>query len=275
MKTVLLLIVFSMLLGSSVTAQTETFDALKQAVNAERGGFAGNKENLSRIFNDERIRLAGSFETELWKYLGDDVDKHYWIGSFLESPTYLHGNTALPNLSLSIWQRGLNIRTNETGDEALGTRYPMLVVASVLAQKLGQAELASTLKTESARLGEGRADIGGFFPAISEFDRCIYREIGGNISRCDDGKVMPPKATIVQRGHIPTPDGGDPRNFRVRVKVHVTIDETGHVIAAEPIEGDAEYHERALARARKARFEPLKLSGKAVKVQGVLTYYFK
>lgn len=275
MKFVLVIVLSSLLLGSSAAAQTVPFEMLRRAVNAERGGFAGNKENLSRIFNDERIRLAGSFESELWKYLGDDIEKHYWIGSFLEAPSYLHGNTALPSLSLTIWQRGLNIRTKETGDDALGMRYPMLVLASVQAQKLGKADLASTFKAESTKLGEGREDIGGFFPAISEFDRCIYREIGGDISRCGEEKVVPPKETIVQRGHIPTPEGGDPRNFRVRVKVHVTIDETGHVIAAEPIEGSEEYHERALDRARKATFAPLKLSGKAVKVQGVLTYYFK
>lgn len=59
------------------------------------------------------------------------------------------------------------------------------------------------------------------------------------------------------------------------VKVRVTIDEQGKVIAAEAFEGPRQLREAAVAAARKARFEPVRLHGAAIKVDGVLTYSFE
>jgi TonB family protein len=59
------------------------------------------------------------------------------------------------------------------------------------------------------------------------------------------------------------------------VKVEVTIDEEGNVVAAEAIDGPKELREAAVAAARLARFEPVRLHGKNIKVNGVLTYRFE
>ncbi len=61
-------------------AQNKSFEVFDKAVKEQKGGFSGNKEYLSKIFNDERNRLGDNFETELWKYIGDDIEKHYWLG---------------------------------------------------------------------------------------------------------------------------------------------------------------------------------------------------
>jgi TonB family protein len=58
------------------------------------------------------------------------------------------------------------------------------------------------------------------------------------------------------------------------VKVEVTIDETGHVIKAEATDGPKELRQAAIEAALKARFEPVRLHGGLIKVQGVLTYRF-
>jgi TonB family protein len=58
------------------------------------------------------------------------------------------------------------------------------------------------------------------------------------------------------------------------VKVDVTIDEEGNVIAAEATEGPKELREAAVAAAKKARFAPVILHGARIKVNGVLTYKF-
>jgi TonB family protein len=59
------------------------------------------------------------------------------------------------------------------------------------------------------------------------------------------------------------------------VKVRVTIDEEGKVIAAEATDGPKELREAAVAAALKARFEPVRLHGAAIKVSGVLIYRFE
>jgi TonB family protein len=59
------------------------------------------------------------------------------------------------------------------------------------------------------------------------------------------------------------------------VKVHVTIDEQGHVTAAEATEGPKELRAAAVEAALKARFEPVRLHGAGIKVYGVLTYKFE
>jgi TonB family protein len=59
------------------------------------------------------------------------------------------------------------------------------------------------------------------------------------------------------------------------VKVQVTIDEEGKVIAAEATDGPKELREAAVEAARLARFEPVRLHGARIKVYGVLTYRFE
>jgi len=58
------------------------------------------------------------------------------------------------------------------------------------------------------------------------------------------------------------------------VVVQVTIDEQGGVISAQPVSGHPLLHGAAVAAARSARFTPTKLSGRPVKVTGVIKYEF-
>jgi TonB family protein len=58
------------------------------------------------------------------------------------------------------------------------------------------------------------------------------------------------------------------------VKVRVTVDEEGKVISAEAIDGPKQLREAAVAAAKKARFEPTRLHGAAIKIEGILTYNF-
>jgi TonB family protein len=58
------------------------------------------------------------------------------------------------------------------------------------------------------------------------------------------------------------------------VTVEVTIDEDGNVIAARAVAGHPLLQAASVAAARNAKFSPTKLSGQAVKVQGVLVYTF-
>lgn len=59
------------------------------------------------------------------------------------------------------------------------------------------------------------------------------------------------------------------------VVVQVTIDESGNVIVANAVSGHPLLRAAAVAAARQARFTPTLLSGKPVKISGMLTYEFK
>ena len=58
------------------------------------------------------------------------------------------------------------------------------------------------------------------------------------------------------------------------VVVRVAVDEAGKVVEAEAISGHPLLREASVAAARRALFAPALLSGRAVKVSGVLTYKF-
>jgi len=58
------------------------------------------------------------------------------------------------------------------------------------------------------------------------------------------------------------------------VNVQVTIDENGNVISASAVSGHPLLQPSAVAAARQAKFSQTKLSGKPVKVTGVIVYNF-
>lgn len=70
------------------------------------------------------------------------------------------------------------------------------------------------------------------------------------------------------------PEAAKQAHISGTVKVNVTIDEQGKVIAAEASEGPKELRAAAVEAARKARFEPVRLHGAGIKVSGVLVYKF-
>lgn len=58
------------------------------------------------------------------------------------------------------------------------------------------------------------------------------------------------------------------------VMVRVLVDESGNVVSARPLSGHPLLQAAAVAAAKQAKFTPTKLSGKPVKVSGILTYTF-
>jgi TonB family protein len=95
---------------------------------------------------------------------------------------------------------------------------------------------------------------------------------------------MPSKPTTVSGGvlngkAISKPEPAFPPTARAVhatgvVTVQVTVDESGNVTAAEAVSGHPLLRAAAEAAARQAKFPPTLLSGKPVKVTGVLTYNF-
>jgi|ERR1044072_282388 hypothetical protein len=75
-------ILLSLNVSQAQQSDEAPFVIFEKAIKDERGGLAGNKEHLSTVFNAERKRLGDRFESELMKWLGSDVERHYWMCSF-------------------------------------------------------------------------------------------------------------------------------------------------------------------------------------------------
>jgi TonB family protein len=70
------------------------------------------------------------------------------------------------------------------------------------------------------------------------------------------------------------PTAGTSLRLRGTVAVSVRVDEGGRVEAAWAVSGHPLLQQAAVAAAREARFAPTRLSGRPVKVAGLLTYDF-
>ena len=289
MKIFLRILVGSFLLATSaINAQQQTrapFAILDEQVRNQPGGWNGDKSKLSTVFAAERQRLGSAFESDLMKYIADDPERHYWISSFIEDSSYLHGNKPLPYLSMLIIEEGLTLLRDKTDDDSVGLSLSFNVIGAVLAQKLGLNTLAISHKNEAERRLAENEDWGGYFPAMSEEEIKLYDNLPSSIKR-----VLSLRATVLNAPDKPkTRVSGGVLNDRAinlplpsyprvdasgEVMVSVVYDENGKVIWARAMSGPTLLQKPAEDAARKATFPPFKLEGKLEKVSGVLIYRF-
>lgn len=279
--TICFILFLSMMSGFSQTA-VRPFVELDELLSKQIGGWDGSKENLSKEFNRERIRLGEDFEQALLDYTGEDTVKIYWISLFLESETYLHGNTQLPVLAQALRNKGIKLLENDK--EKAGRRLALIMYSAVSFEKNGQETQANYYKEAANTILSKNQDLRTSIPAMSVYDRCIYSNIGFGSSICQEkmddivnkkiliSGILNGKATSLPAPQYPN----EARRNKVQgmVFVRITVDESGKVISAEAIEGRSELHQAAEKAAEKAKFKPAILDGKPTKVIGILQYRF-
>ena len=263
------------------------FASLEKAVQTGRGGWAGDKSRLSTVFDAERKRLGDRFENELLKWLGTDPEKHYWISSFLNAESYLHGSKPLPHLSLLIKQQGLALVQSKDDEDSRGYVVRLGITAAILSDELGFHMLASSYKDQAERLLQSHPELSVFVPGVSTADRRRYDEIKSafrrNVSTIISDTNPQPKAKV--SGGILNGKALDliapayPRAARDAgvsgtVEVRVVFDETGKVIWAKATSGHPDLRQAAEDAAWRTKFRPTILSGQAVKTSGVLLFKF-
>jgi hypothetical protein len=128
---------------------------------------------LEPVVEKERQRLGARFETELLNYLGNDVDKHYWIACGVSGCAKENGR-ALESLALLIELQALSLLQGKKDDTSLYTAVALNVIAAVQSQHLGFRNLAITHKTQAELLVTRRPILKGGFPAMSDDDWKIY-----------------------------------------------------------------------------------------------------
>ena len=133
---------------------------------------------LEPVVDSERKRLGDRFETELLAYLGDDVDKHYWIACAV-SGCSKQNDRALESLALLIELQALSLLQGKKDDTSLYTAVSLNVIAAVQSHHLGFRNLAITHKRQAQLLVTRRPILKGGFPAMSEGDWKIYDSLPG------------------------------------------------------------------------------------------------
>jgi TonB family protein len=263
------------------------FAKLDNQVKTQTGGWAGSKQDLSTVFNAERIRLGDNFEKELLKFLGNDIEKHYWISFFLEAPSYLHGNRPLPHLALLIKQQALSVLRGKTDQESLGDKVRLSVTAAVLSEDLGLHSLAESHKNDAEKILESSSEFRLWFPGMTDYDRCLYNLIGTHrkiackevdatnkpVSKCPIRGGFMDRSALSKPAPL-YPDAARTQSASGVVTVEILIDEEGKVESVQGVRGHPLLQEAAVNAALQARFPPTRLSGKPVRVCGVLTYKF-
>lgn len=258
-------------------AQSKPFADFEKAVENEKGGFSGNKENLSKVFNEERTRLGENFEAELWKYIGDDVEKIYWLNLFVQSESYLHGNKPLPEVAFKIRQKGLQLLNNKNDEKSLGRKVTLNRKQAIYYYKNGNRDLALKSKANAENLLKEN-EISAYVGGMTRLDKCIYLNLEGDASFCE-AESKKPIETIVSSGivngiatKLPQPE--NPRKLKGEVYIKVLISENGDVIFAEALKGAKELFDVSVEAAKSAKFPLFTLSGKPTKRSGVIIYKF-
>ena len=281
------ILIFILVTGCVLHAQTtgQPFQSLERAVKAERGGWAGDKSKLSAVFDSERRRLGDRFEAELLKWLGNDPERHYWISTFLESESYLHGSNRLLQLSLLIKEQGLGLVRNKDDEESQGYVVGLSITAATLSDELGFSSLATSHKDEAETLLKKNSALSVFVPGMYEADRRRYENIPSMVAppAAIEDTNPPPKAQVTggilngralnlaKPSYPPEAHNADASG---EVTVRIVFDERGKVIWARAISGHPLLRSACEDAAKKTTFPPTKLSGQPVKVIGVLIYNF-
>ena len=263
------------------------FSNLEKAVKEEPGGWSGNKQRISTVFNAERERLGDRFESQLLKWLGEDPEKHYWISSFLEYEGYLHGSKPLPHLSLLIKQQGLALVQGKDGEESRGYVVRFGITAAILSNELGFESLAISYKDEAESLLLRHPELTTFVPGFTDADRRSYDGIKSAISRKIPTVIgdtnSQPQAKVsggilngraLNKVKPSYPAAGRQAGAAGTVEVRIVFDETGKVIWAQAVSGPPQLRQAAEDAAWQTKFSPTILSGQPVRTSGIMLYNF-
>lgn len=166
-----------------VAQETRPFSKIDDYLEKKNATF-DNDEEVVKLFNQERLRLGKSFETELWKYMGDNLLKHYWISSFVDDEYYLQGNPPLSELSIKIREKAVELDIDEEDLEELGMKYSLLRDYSVKLYIQGKRDLAIKNKKKADKLLAENEDLGGFIGVTYEYIHCIFDNMEKDTSGC-------------------------------------------------------------------------------------------
>ncbi len=251
--------------------------------------FGKNRTKASELFQEVRRGAGVSFEPELWKYLGDDIDKQSRISSFLVYPAYLHGSLPMPNLARQIDLKTLTLlaeKSDRSSRTAFVTASVNVAVESAALEYRAEAERHK--RNVQQMLASDRSLVAGL-PAMTDYENCVYDLIGNPeipspARACLTNKTPDdPKVTVIELGEIEServisrpeprwPQGTKSGVPQGTINVRVLIDENGKVESAAAISESPALKQPVLTAVSQARFKKVIYQGNPVKAWGWLFY---
>lgn len=216
---------------------------------------------------------------------------HVKLAATLERLGVLHYRDGENRKAEDAYKRALALNEKEYGPDHVEVAHSLYGLAE-LYRALRDFERASPFYRRALKIfGKSLGVASPEFERTSEGYGCLGYEktkhdVFGEINAIwqvlagPDGPRQAPAGTILNGRAISLPrpaypEGARERRLSGRVIVKVTIDETGQVISAKDMCGGPPYlSESSVAAAYTARFTPTKLSGKPVRVYGVIQYNF-
>lgn len=165
---VCLLTLTILVIGCSVHAQ-----APDRAAASAFDKLGRHCDDAANVIDSERKRLGARFEAELLAYLGNDIDKHYWIACCLSS-CYQTQDRALESLSLLIRLQALSLLRYKKDQHNLYTVVALHVLSAVQSEHLGFHGLALTHKSQAESLVSAKPILKGAYPTLSNDDWKLY-----------------------------------------------------------------------------------------------------
>jgi hypothetical protein len=175
-----MLVVMVLALATPLMALSEDqpFTKLEGKTESRWSGWGVNNRDKATHFNSERKRLGENFQRELLKYVGEDVQRHYWCAAFLSDAGYADDNPTLPKLALLLLEQGITLCNTDLSHRRNKVHLVSLSVnAALLSQQLGLAVQAKHHRARAERLVEKDRNLDEAWPVMAEDERKVFESI--------------------------------------------------------------------------------------------------
>jgi hypothetical protein len=168
----LMLLVFLNIQNPLLAKELKPFECMQPYVQDDWGG---SHKDQATVFNKERDRLGKSFTPELMKFIGENVESHYWVSLFITNDYYLQKHTALNELGLLIMEQGLLLCERDEKYDFNAVSFH--VNAAILAQKMSLNTIAVYHKDQANSMVDKNPIYAGGWPALDDAEREIFDSI--------------------------------------------------------------------------------------------------
>jgi len=177
-RVFLLLIGFAFTLPLVARSEGQPFAGLPTEDAPKFTGWGWNNRDKAKYFNAERKRLGESFQRELLKYVGENVQRHYWCAAFLTTYSDIGTTPPMPELALLLLEQGITLcRASLSHSRNKEDLVTLSVSAALLSQQLGLSVQAKHHRARAEHLVEEDPHLAGAWPVQSQANRKIFNSI--------------------------------------------------------------------------------------------------
>lgn len=177
-RMILVVMVLAFTLPLMALSGDQPFAKLEGKTESKWSGWGVNNGDKAKYFNSERKRLGENFERELLKYVGEDIQRHYWCAAFLSDAGYAGDNPTVPKLALLLLEQGITLSNADLSHgRNKGHLVSLSINAALLSQQLGLKVQAKHHRSAAERLVEEDQELAGAWPCMGEDEQKVFDSI--------------------------------------------------------------------------------------------------